>query len=222
MPARRTASLVRPLSAATQEGLRAFLPAAASVANPVDLIASATAEQFERAVKEVAADPGVDSIIAIFIPPLVTAAEDVARAIRAAALSTTKPIIASFMGGQGVLPALAPVPSYPFPESAAVALAAVTRYGEWRAARIAEGMPMSEPMRAGARLHVERGLGQRCRLAAPAQCDALLRAAGIPTLPGQHRSAPRTRQSARRARWASRSCSRPPERASSTSRTGAA
>jgi acetyl coenzyme A synthetase (ADP forming)-like protein len=175
--------LVPPLPAETQDRLRAFLPAAASVTNPVDMIASATAEQFERTVKAVAADPGVDSIIAIFIPPLVTAAEDVARAIRTAALSTTKPIIASFMGGQGVLPALAPVPSYPFPESAAVALAAVTRYGEWRRRPIAEGVPMSETMRAGVRLHVERGLGNGGGWLTPAQCDALMQAAGIPTLP---------------------------------------
>ena len=43
---------VPPLSAATQDRLRAFLPAAASVTNPVDMLASATAEQFERVVKE--------------------------------------------------------------------------------------------------------------------------------------------------------------------------
>lgn len=175
--------VVQPLAAETQDRLRAFLPAAASVTNPVDMIASASAEQFERTVTEVAADPGVDSIIAIFIPPLVTAAEDVARAIRTAALTTGKPVIASFMGGQGVLPALAPVPSYPFPESAAVALASVTRYGEWRARPIADGAPMSETMRGSVRLHVDRGLAGDGGWLPPAPCDALLRAAGIPTLP---------------------------------------
>jgi acetyl coenzyme A synthetase (ADP forming)-like protein len=174
---------VSPLSPETQDRLRAFLPAAASVTNPVDMIASASAEQFERTVKLVAADPGVDGVIAIFIPPLVTAAEDVARAIRTAALGATKPIIASFMGRQGVLPALAPVPSYPFPESAAVALAAVTRYGEWRARAIAAGAPMSETMRGSVQLHVERGLASGGGWLPPAQCDALLRAVGIPTLP---------------------------------------
>jgi acetate---CoA ligase (ADP-forming) len=175
--------LVPALGADTQARLRAFLPPAASVTNPVDLIASATAEQFERAIREVAADPHVDSIIAIFIPPLVTAAEDVARAIHAAAAGSAKPIVASFMGGQGVLPALAPVPSFPFPESAAVALAAVTRYGEWRRTPVAEGVPMSETLRAHVRGHVERALENGGGWLTPAQCDGLLLAAGIPTVP---------------------------------------
>jgi acyl-CoA synthetase (NDP forming) len=175
--------LVPALGADTQERLRAFLPPAASVTNPVDLIASATAEQFERAIRAVAADPHIDSIIAIFIPPLVTAAEDVARAIHAAAAGCAKPIIASFMGGQGVLPVLAPVPSFPFPESAAVALAAVTRYGEWLRTPVAEDVPMSETLRAPVRGHVERALENGGGWLTPAQCDALLLAAGIPTVP---------------------------------------
>ena len=174
--------IVPPLSAATQDRLRAFLPAAASVTNPVDMLASAPAAHFERVVKELAADPAVDSIITIFIPPLVTAAEDVARAIRNAALGSTKPIIASFMGSQGVLPALAPVPSYPFPESAAVALAAVTRYGEWRRQSVAEGVPMSAARRSSVRGHIDRALANGDGWMTPADCDALLRAAGVPTV----------------------------------------
>ena len=175
--------LVPPLSTATQDRLRAFLPAAASVTNPVDLIASATADQFEQAIAAVTADPQIDSVIAIFIPPLVTEPEAVARAIHAAAAGSTKTIIASFMGGQGVLPMLAPIPSFPFPESAAVALAAVTRYGEWRRRPVAEGAPMSETLRSYVRGHVERFLEGGAGWLTPAQCDALLQSAGIPTIP---------------------------------------
>ena len=171
------------LCSATQHRLRAFLPAAASVSNPVDMIASATPEQFERAIKEVAADPGIDSVIAIFIPPLVTAPEDVARAIRAAAAGTDKTVIASFMGGLGVLPMLAPVPSYPFPESAAAALAAVTRYGEWRRTPEAPGAPMDDSVRAAVRRHVDRALDAGQEWLAAGECDGLLAAVGIPTVP---------------------------------------
>ena len=175
--------LVAALAPETQTRLRGFLPPAASVTNPVDMIASATPEQFERSIREVLADPQVDSVIAIFIPPLVTKAEEVARAIHAAAAGSTKTVIASFMGGQGVLPMLAPVPSFPFPESAAVALAAVTRYGEWRRRPIEEGAPMTDTLRGYVRGHLERALASGDGWLTPAQCDVLLQAAGIPTVP---------------------------------------
>jgi acyl-CoA synthetase (NDP forming) len=54
----------------------------------------------------------------------------VASAIQEATENSPKPVLATFMGVQGTL-ALNSVPSYMFPESAAVALARVTSYGEW-------------------------------------------------------------------------------------------
>jgi acetate---CoA ligase (ADP-forming) len=80
------------LSPSTVEALRSFLPPAASVGNPVDMIASATPEQYRRALGLLLKDPKVDSVIVIFIPPLVTAAEDVAAAIRETVAGTTKPV----------------------------------------------------------------------------------------------------------------------------------
>ena len=83
----------------TKARLRSFLPAEASVANPVDMLAAATADQYRAAIEQVACDPGVDAVIAIFIQPLVTRPEDVARAIASAAcdLRCGKPILAVFM-----------------------------------------------------------------------------------------------------------------------------
>ena len=68
-------------SDATIVGLRRLLPAAASVGNPVDMLASATPEQYRRATRLLLADDSVDSLLVIFIPPLVTKADEVARAI---------------------------------------------------------------------------------------------------------------------------------------------
>ena len=62
------------LTAETQAALRAFVAADASVRNPIDLVASATAEQYERALRVVLADPEVDAVLAMFVPPLVTEA----------------------------------------------------------------------------------------------------------------------------------------------------
>jgi acetyl coenzyme A synthetase (ADP forming)-like protein len=127
------------LTDGTQARLRVILPAQAALANPVDMIASATADQYRQAIGAVAKDPNVDALIVIFVPPLVTQAEDVARAIieGARAANGAKPILTVFMSARGVPQALNTpdlrIPSYAFPESAAIALARVARYGEWHA-----------------------------------------------------------------------------------------
>jgi acetyl coenzyme A synthetase (ADP forming)-like protein len=127
------------LTATTQESLRTFLPATASVRNPVDMIASATPEQFARAIELVGADPSVDSLVVIYIPPLVTKPEEVASAVAAAAgkVPEGKPIATVFMGSRGTPPTLATgprgrLPSYAFPENAAIALSAAVRSAKWR------------------------------------------------------------------------------------------
>jgi acyl-CoA synthetase (NDP forming) len=120
------------LAEQTTSGLRSFLPAAASVRNPVDMIATASAEDYRRALPLLLADQGVDSVITIFIPPVVTRADEVASAIAHAASEAQKPVLATFFGAAGVPPALAPVPCYTFPETAAAALARVVEYAAWR------------------------------------------------------------------------------------------
>jgi len=129
------------LSAATADALRAILPAAASVANPVDLIASARAEQYGAALDIVLADPAVDSVIVVFTSPLVTRADDVAAAVSAvAARHPDKVVVATFLGTAAMTGTLsgdasAPhrVPVFNFPERAVRALGHVTRYGRWLA-----------------------------------------------------------------------------------------
>lgn len=126
------------LSAATQHALRAFLPAEASLRNPVDMIASATPAAYERALPLLLNDPNVDAVIVLFVPPVGTEAADVAAAIQRGAVGATKPVLTSFMGMHGVPQALCSLraghfPSYAFPEDAAIALARVAKYGQWRA-----------------------------------------------------------------------------------------
>ncbi len=127
------------LARETQGALRAFLPATASVKNPVDMIASASPDQFARAIEAVGADPNVDSLVVIYIPPLVTKPEEVAAAIACAAgtVPKEKPIATVFMGSRGTPPTLAggprgQLPSYAFPENAALALSAAVRCARWR------------------------------------------------------------------------------------------
>lgn len=126
------------LSEKTIDALTSLLPPAASVRNPVDMIATATPEQYRRALPLLLKDSGVDSVITIFIPPIVTSADDVAAAIADSAKASDKPVLATFFGAAGVPPALAPVPCYTFPEAAAGALAHVVEYARWRAKPIGQ------------------------------------------------------------------------------------
>jgi len=121
-----------PLQPSTLAALRAFLPAEAAVANPIDMIATASADHYRRAMALLLADPGIDSLVAIFIPPLVTSALEVATVIAGAAHGSAKPVLAAFFGAAGVRRTLGHVPCYDFPESAARALAHVVWYSRWR------------------------------------------------------------------------------------------
>ena len=62
--------------------LAEFLPAGAALANPIDMIATASADDYRRTLQTLADADACDAIITIFVPALVTTAADVAAAIR--------------------------------------------------------------------------------------------------------------------------------------------
>lgn len=168
------------LTEKTVAALKALLPPEASVANPVDMLASADAAQYERAMRLLLADDRVDSLVVIFIPPLESDAPAVAAAIqRGAEAASGKPVLATFLNAQGAPSTLAPVPCFPFPESAATALARVTRYGEWKL-RPAGTIPRFPDLRSDqARAVVERALARGGGWLTPSEAQDLLSHAGI-------------------------------------------
>jgi acetyl coenzyme A synthetase (ADP forming)-like protein len=128
------------LSEATQVRLRASLPAAASVTNPVDIIAGAGPEQYRASLEALFDEPDLDAILVIFIPPLVTPSTEVARVISEVVNhhpQQPRTIAAVFLDPQTRLRAIRAgernVPVYNYPESAVAALSAAARYGSWRA-----------------------------------------------------------------------------------------
>jgi acetyl coenzyme A synthetase (ADP forming)-like protein len=168
------------LSDATVAELRSFLPAAASVGNPVDMIASASAESYGRALRAVLRDDRVDSVLVIFIPPLVTHTEDVARAVRAAALTVPdKPVLGILMSAGESSELLAPVPRYEFPEAAAVALARATTYGTWLRTPVDAPPAFADLDSATARRIVDTALARGGGWLTPDEAQALAGAAGI-------------------------------------------
>jgi len=127
------------LSDKTLSGLKSFLSSRASFANPVDMTAEATADEYDRALRLLAQDDNIDIVIVIFIPPIVTQAEAVASAIRTVAPEyrrRSKALVASFMGSRGASSELGSeeeccVPSFAFPEDTATAIAKACEYNDW-------------------------------------------------------------------------------------------
>lgn len=113
--------------------LRAVLPPEAAVNNPVDMIASAPAKSYEQCLQTLLADDGVDVVLVLFVPPLVTDAVSVSESICRAVNATEKTVLVCLLGtdavhgGEALLRA-AHVPTYRFPEAAIVALASAVRY----------------------------------------------------------------------------------------------
>jgi acetyltransferase len=99
------------------------------------MIASATPEQVERAMRIIVADPGIDAVIASYVP-LGLEAPVIAAAINRGSEGCGKPILAVLMSKRGLPQGMAelddtPIPAYRFPESAARALGAMWRYRQW-------------------------------------------------------------------------------------------
>ena len=80
------------LAAATRRALRRLLPAAAVVTGPVDTSPVVTTEAFRACVEEVAADDGVDAVLAVAVP---TAFSDLSAAVTEAVIS--KPLAVALL-----------------------------------------------------------------------------------------------------------------------------
>jgi acetate---CoA ligase (ADP-forming) len=181
---------VAKLETKTVKALRDYLPAEASVKNPVDMIASADAPSYEKSLRLLVQDKNVDSVIVIFVPPLVTGAQEVARAILAGAAGSKKPVLSCFMGSHGVPDSLRSlqeghIPSYAFPEAAARTLSRAVSYGTWRAKPPGKVPAIEGVQTDRAREVISRSLeGAKPgdpRWMNPEQIQELFRAYGIPT-----------------------------------------
>jgi acetate---CoA ligase (ADP-forming) len=119
-----------PLNEHTRQHLAALLPDEATVANPVDMIASATSETFAAVVPLLLADADVDALVVLAAPTALAMPEEVVSAIGEACdrEGATKPVLAVT---PGTTPHGGSVPCYRYPEAAAGALARAVERAEW-------------------------------------------------------------------------------------------
>ena len=100
------------------------------------MLGSATAAAYEAVIPPLLADPGLDALIVLFVPPIVAGAEEVAEAIRRAAAGAERQAGARRRAerrghARGAPRAGSRVAALPYPESAARALAFAARRAEW-------------------------------------------------------------------------------------------
>ena len=121
--------------------------AVAGTPSPLDLGPFAGPDELRAALEVLRRSGEVDAVLAVVVPPphgrdRARAAEALGAVLREAGAGDL-PVLASFLGHEGVPAALAvvgehdapvrgSVPSYASPESAALALSRVVRYAEWR------------------------------------------------------------------------------------------
>ncbi|UCG87198.1 MAG: acetate--CoA ligase family protein [Gemmatimonadota bacterium] len=181
---------VTELASETEQKLRARLPEEASVHNPVDLIASATPDSYEFALRCVYDDPNIDAAIAAFVPPLGIQTKDVAAAlVRVNQEHPEKPLLAVLMG-RDRLPTsvgelhLARVPAYIFPESAALALGTMWRYKVSAARQEGRSVEFDTDDDGVAQIFESTLAAGQLKLS---ECDALrvLECYGVPVVPWQ-------------------------------------
>jgi acetyl coenzyme A synthetase (ADP forming)-like protein len=178
------------LTPATQGALRQAVDPNAAVVNPIDLVASATPEIYEQALRLVLADERVDAAVVICTPTFAAPPAGVAAVLARLAADQDKPLVGCFVAAPEISPLLrddgtgAQVPTFASPEPAARALARAAAYAEWRRRPPGAVPDLDEFDAEGARAVVEAFLTETTDggWLPAARVDDLLDAAGIPRL----------------------------------------
>ena len=114
------------LTLETRAVLAEGVPKEASLANPIDLLGSANAATYERALGPILADPNIDAVIALFVPPVVEDPRAVEAVLARHAKESDKPLLSVVMSADG-----SPRGGFEYPESAAHALGLAAQRAAW-------------------------------------------------------------------------------------------
>lgn len=164
----------------TRKDLQAILPPAASVNNPVDMLASATPDQFAKCLSLLLADPNVNAVLTVVLPPPFLTDKLVAEAMLPVIKSSAKPVLSVLIGDQLIQPERdayhkANIPEFSFPERAANTLQALVKRADYL-------NKWSEPAQTKFTVDRDKLKALQSR-ALNGRFEQLLDAFGIPTLP---------------------------------------
>jgi acetyltransferase len=172
--------------------LDSFLSPHWSHSNPVDVLADADAERFVKAVDIASKDAASDGLLAIIAPQGLADPTQVAERMRPLAHASTKPLLASWMGGEGVTEGTAilnaaGIPTFSFPDTAARAFTYMWRYtynlrGLYETPALVEGSVVSSEARLKVTETVQRVRAQGRTMLNEFEAKQLLACYGIPVV----------------------------------------
>ncbi len=175
------------LQESTRERLRAAVPSAASIQNPIDLGAGVTPDEVRAALGVLLAAGEVDAVLTVFTHVAVTDAEQINLAVVASAVGSTKPVVATEVGCAARSIPIAgtgrSVPSFTFPEPAAAALAVAYRYAQLRSEPELGSVRPADIDKSAARALVQAALADGRGWLTPAEASRLLGEYGVPLCP---------------------------------------
>ena len=178
---------IPPLTTRAEEILRDKLYSAASVNNPVDVLATANAGHFRAAMDVLMDEDDIHSLYINFVTPFFVDTDSIAREIAEVNREGRKPIICNLMTDKRqwleTLRILKEgnVPCYSFPETAARALISLTHYHELISKKSGHVVSFDDVDRAGAKAMIDRNLEQGREFLSAADVNGILAAYGIPT-----------------------------------------
>jgi acetyltransferase len=180
------------LSSESLQQLDTFLSSHWSHSNPVDVLADADAERFVKAVDIASKDPASDGLLAIIAPQGLADPTQVAERMRPLAHSSTKPLLASWMGGDGVAEGTAilnaaGIPTFSYPDTAARAFTYMWRYtynlrGLYETPALVEGSEVAADARGKVNEFVQKVRGSARTMLNEFEAKRLLAYYGIPVV----------------------------------------
>jgi acetyltransferase len=172
------------LSPSTRQQLRRLLPPQAIVQNPIDMTPKSNRSQYDACARILLEDEGIDSLLVVFVPPMMIDAMEIADGLEALRKKFEKPLLGVFMAPEEFFQELnetrpGHMAIYMFPESAVHALAALDRYRQWQEKPTGEVRSFEVDRRAAEDLLKEVRRQGRSELTA-LEAQRLLQCYGIP------------------------------------------
>ena len=124
------------LAPETKQYLQPLLPAAASVANPIDVLGDAPAERYALGIEAALKDPNVNAVLLVLTPQTSTQIPETAEVLGKLSKQYGKPVFGAMMGDAAIRKGVEvlrsyDVPNYQVPERAVAAIAAMWEHRTW-------------------------------------------------------------------------------------------